>query len=129
LKGVVVSRQDIAKALTDAKPQIAKFWASCRDSGLEGHSADLTGKVDRALENYVVSLSALKEGSAKASILAVLKALFARLDEINEEADGALLETDEREILVPVIIDAAVAAGLKVSEFKDGDPTMEFRNF
>ena len=116
----------VEKVLSDAKPDIAEFWKSCRESGLEGHTPELTGKVDRALEDYV---RALTKGGGKAPIMAALKTLFAALDRINEEAEGSLLETDERELLVPVIIDAAAAAGLDVSDFPDGDPTGEFRNF
>ena len=48
---------------------------------------------------------------------------------INARADGGLLETDERELLVTVIIDAAAAAGLEIPEFEHGDPTFQFRNF
>jgi len=40
-----------------------------------------------------------------------------------------LLETDERDLLVPVITDAAIAAGLDASKFEHGDPTLEFRTF
>lgn len=119
----------VEKVLADAKPRIAAFWARSREAGLDGHSSDLTGKVDRALEDFVKSLGALPENAGKAPILAALKALFSMLDEINGEADDALLETDERELLVPVIISAAVAAGLNASEFPNGDPTEEFRNF
>ncbi len=121
--------QDISRKFDEAKPQIAKHWRSCRDAGLTGHSTAMTAKVDRALEDYVAALAGITAKSRKKPIMKAMKALFARLDEINREAKGALLETDEREVLVPIITDLAEAAGLDVDEFSDGDPTFEFRNF
>jgi len=89
-----------------------------------------TESVDQALEKYCAAISDLNEGPLlKGAILAAIKTLFEELDEINEQADGELLSTDERDLLVPVVIAAAAAAGLDVSEFEGGDPTLEFRNF
>jgi hypothetical protein len=124
-----MSRKDIESVLKDAKPGIAKFWSSCRESGLRGHGEKFTGKVDRALEAYIAALTALPERPTQSAILDVMKSLFSTLDDVNREARGGLLETDERELLVPVIIDAAAAAGLDVKAFPDGDPTVKFRNF
>ena len=124
-----MGKKELQEVLSEAKPRIAAFWTSCRDSGLEGHGPELTGKVDQALAGYVDALGAFPGKPGKDAILGIMKDLFEQLDELNDEADGALLETDERELLVPVIIEAAVAAGLELKEFPDGDPTGEFRNF
>jgi hypothetical protein len=62
-------------------------------------------------------------------ILHAMQALFTRLDEINEAAGSCLLETDERELLVPIILEGAEAAGLDLMAFEEGDPTLMFRNF
>ena len=82
------------------------------------------------LEIACAAISDLNKGPAlKGAILAAIKTLFEELDEIDEQADEELLSTDERDLLVPVVIDAASAAGLDVSEFEGGDPTLQFRNF
>jgi hypothetical protein len=118
----------ILKIFESAKPAIARHWATF--SELTRDSPALTESVDQALEKYCAAISDLNEGPLlKGAILAAIKTLFEELDEINEQADGELLSTDERDLLVPVVIAAAAAAGLDVSEFEGGDPTLQFRNF
>ena len=124
-----MSRTEVRRILAKARPGIARHWLSCIEARLHGHTPTLIGRVDAALKGYVVKLSAMKHPASKAAILAAMKSLFLRLDKINAACGGALLETDERELLVTVIIDAAAAAGLEISEFEHGDPTFQFRNF
>jgi hypothetical protein len=61
-------------------------------------------------------------------VLAELQRLHAGLDEVNAAADDGLLETDERELLVPLFISAAEVMGVDPAEH-DGEPGGEFRNF
>jgi hypothetical protein len=124
----MMANKAVLKVLEDAKPAIARHWATFSEFTRE--SPELTERVDEALEKYCAAISALDAGPAlKGAVLAAIKALFEELDEINEESDEELLLTDERDLLVPVVIDAATAAGLDVSEFEGGDPTLQFRNF
>jgi hypothetical protein len=46
-----------------------------------------------------------------------------------EEFGGGLLKTDERELLCTPINNAAEAAGLRLDEFENCDPTFLYRNF
>jgi len=112
--------------LRKAQPRIAAHWTSCIEWPLEGFSYERTARVDRALVAY---FEELKPGMARNDILSAMQRLFARLDEINHEVEDRILETDERELLVPIIRDGAAAAGLNLDEFPDGDPTLEYRNF
>jgi hypothetical protein len=112
----------VLKVLENAKPAIANHWATFSEFTRE--SPALTERVDEALEKYCAAISDLNKGPAlKGAILAAIKTLFEELDEIDEQADEELLSTDERDLLVPVVIDAASAAGLDVSEFEGRDPT------
>ena len=93
----------VLKVLEHAKPVIARHWATF--SELTRDSPALTARVDKALEKYCATISDLNEGPAlKGAILASIKTLFEELDEINEQADEELLLTDERDLLVPVVI-------------------------
>jgi hypothetical protein len=124
-----VSRAAVLKVLTDARRRIARHWLTRIEAGLNGHSPLLIGRVDAALKQYVVRLSKLKHPASRRTVLAAMKTLLHRLDKVNSEAQGSLLETDERELLVPVIIGAAAAAGLDPAGFEHHDPTFAFRNF
>jgi hypothetical protein len=113
--------------LAQARPRIAKHWSGCINAGL--YSLEETLPVNAAIESYFTNLKVLPDPAAESAILAEMKALFEGLDGANQDADGRLLETDERELLVNIIIDAAAAAGLDIDQFENGDPTYQFRNF
>jgi len=117
------------RLLADARRQIVTHWPNDASTGLSEEDLLRTFRVGYALEAYTKRLKRLPEAPEKDAILSEMKKLFARLDEINAESDDQLLETDERELLVPLIIAAAEVTGLDPSEFPYGDPTAEFRNF
>ena len=111
------------------EPQLREHWKSCRECGLEEHTDATYAAVSDALKRYEATLSGNGENAERQAIMAAMRELFETLHRINAQADEALLETDERELLVPWIIDVAAASGLDPMEFADGDPTMEFREF
>lgn len=112
--------------LRKAQPRIAAHWAFHYESRPELFTRERTARIDGALVAY---FEELKLGMPREEILSAMARLFARLDAINKEVDGLILETDERELLVPIILDGAVAAGLNLADFPDGDPTLEYRTF
>jgi hypothetical protein len=115
--------------LAEAKPTIAEHWASCLEAGLPDHSPAAHAEVDECLRDYINRLKTFPEPADQAAIMESLRLLFAKLDAVQQEYGEGLLETDERELLCPVIIDAAGGAGLKLDQFPNCDPTGEFRNF
>lgn len=115
--------------LAQAKPRIARHWSSCAEAGLSGFTPTATGRVDGLLETYFERLKALPDPAPTTAIIAEIETLFRELGEVNASCDGRLLETDERELLVPIIIEAASAAGLNTEDFQADDPTFEFRTF
>jgi len=117
----------VAAVFERAKPTIAAHWSRCIQAGLSGFAPSSVQRVDDALAEYFAAVD--RPGIKQVETLHVMQSLFARLDEINGAAGGSLLETDERELLVPIILDAAEAAGLDLTAFEDGDPTLIYRNF
>jgi hypothetical protein len=115
--------------LAQAKPRIARHWSSCAEAGLSGFTRTATGRVDGLLETYFGRLKALPDPAPTTAIIGEIETLFRELGKVNASCDGRLLETDERELLVPIIIEAASAAGLNTADFQAGDPTFEFRTF
>ena len=115
--------------LAEAGSTIADHWASCLEVGLKDHSAEAHAAVGDCILEYFQQLKALPEPAEQEAIMEALKNLFANLDALIHTFGEGLLETDERELLCPPIIDAGQAAGLDLSAFPHSDPTLLYRNF
>lgn len=63
-----------------------------------------------------------------APIIEAIRMLYSELNLINEKYDSSLLETDERELLVPIIVELAETAGVNPDDY-DGEPGAEYRDF
>jgi hypothetical protein len=120
--------QRLDKLLSEAAPEIQAHWEQCREAGLSGHTQDASDKVDGQILAYVARLKALPDPAEESDVLDAMRQLYEALDAINDETDGGLLETDERELLVPLFIEAAEACGVD-PEDHDGEPGGEWRNF
>lgn len=114
--------------LAEAKPEIEAHWQGCRDAGLPDSTKENTDAVDKAIADYFAGLKALPSPASDAQILAEMKRLYDRLNSINAPPHDGLLETDERELLVPIFIDAAVICGIDPKKY-DGEPGGEYRDF
>jgi hypothetical protein len=110
-----------------AKPDILENWRDCQEAGLP-HTPENCKEVIEAFERFIVNVKALPSSHTDAEVLGQIQMLYKTLDAINEPTDNSLLETDERELLVSIIVDIAEAAGVD-SEKYDGEPGGEFRNF
>lgn len=121
--------ESIAELRARALPAIREHWASCREAGLPHDPSNLAAVV-RAFERFFSAMETIGAPKGeRARALEAIAALYADLDAINETVDGGLLETDERELLVPFVIDATRATGLDPADFPDGEPGGEHRNF
>lgn len=70
-------------------------------------------------------LAAMARARGEAAILAEVEKTVLALNTLNDECDGALIETDQREELCELIEDAANAAGLETN----GDITERWREW
>lgn len=121
--------ESIAELRARALPAIRDHWARCREAGLPHDPSNLAAVV-RAFERFFSVMETIPAPRGdRARALEAIAALYADLDAINETVDGGLLETDERELLVPFVIDATRATGLDPADFPDGEPGGEHRNF
>lgn len=110
-----------------SRPEIETHWTRCEQGGLP-HTAANRDRVIAAFEAFLTTLKGLPAGHSEQPVPDAIRVLYAALDEVNVANGEGLLETDERELLVPIIIEAAVAAGVN-SANHDGEPGSEFRNF
>ncbi|WP_374579912.1 hypothetical protein [Pseudoduganella sp.] len=82
-------------------------------------------KVDECGRIIDSFLAAMAEAHGEAAILAQVQKTVLALNALNDECDGALIETDQREELCELIQDAAEAAGLAPG----GDVTERWREW
>ena len=119
---------DLEAQEKSVQEMLAEYWEDDWMAKLRGHSR-AHQRVNAAIARYFSGLKQLGPERDKVKILETMRSLFEELDRVNEAFGGGLLETDERELLVPEIIQAAKTAGLDVDEFEYGDPTLSFRTF
>jgi len=91
------------------------------DCGYTQNEIDECGKI---LDDYIDSLIALNGNTEK--IMSCIKDVVLNLNELNKKAKYSLIETDQREVLVPFIEAIAIEAGL--SQPSD-DITYEWREW
>jgi len=108
--------------LEDAEQSIAQHWERCRDSGVAGATQEATDRVDARIRAYFTALKNLPAGAPDEKIVAALRSLYDDLMRIDEETGGAFLEEAERDLLEPLVLNAAEAAGLDPNKFPRREP-------
>ena len=107
------------------------YMKSFEEDGEEcGYAKEHIEKCAALLLDYVNALAAIGEPNDEA-IMEQIQSVVLALNELNEETDFAMIETDEREALCEVIQTAAVECGLSDAcvEENDGDVTGEWREW
>lgn len=123
----------VKQNLIDGMIEYMKYGGAVDENDPEfdpGFDAGYTQKhVDRCseiIDDFLASLEKTPEAQKDKYITASVKETVLRLNELNEECDGGLIETDQREDLAELINLAARHAGLKSSE---DDITYEWREW
>lgn len=109
----------MALAVADVIAELEESWEAM---GIDPDTQEL---VTDPLRAFVKALPKEPDpDEAMEALTAVILALNAAVEE-----DEALIETDEREIIVPWLIEMAAEKGLDPDDFEDGDPTGDLREF
>ena len=124
-----MSEKAILEIATQTKVRLAAHWADCLEFNLADHCAEAHAAVDQAVDRYFADLTSLPHPVDEAKLIGAMKVLFSDLDGLSSRFGSGLLETDERELIVTSVLNAATAAGLDLTRYSDGDPTLPFRNF
>ena len=111
----------LSALLDDAEQSIAAHWERCRDSGVAGATQAATDRVDARLRAYFDELKSLPP-EAEAEIVAALARLYDALEAIDAETGGGFLEEAERDLLEPLVLNAAEIAGLDPRKFPRRQP-------
>ncbi len=91
-----------------------------------GYTQKHIDKCEKILNDYIDSLISLEEPKSDKEILKCVKKVVEQLNKLNEKCEFALIETDQREELVPFIQKAAEIAGIASG---DDDVTGEWRDW
>lgn len=81
------------------------------------------------VEAYFESLKASSDPVEPSEVLAAMERLFNDLDDANENAEGRLLRGGERDLLVPIVNEAAKTAGLRPGDVEGSDSTQPYHDF
>ncbi|MGD2133005.1 MAG: hypothetical protein PVI23_09440 [Maricaulaceae bacterium] len=122
-----MSDHDIDELAAAMLTELQSYWDEALESGLPGHDREAHSRAIKYLKAYAEALKQLPSPASSDDIRRAIANLFKELNGLNAERSGTLLETDEREIIVPFIVDAARARGMGLAD--EEDPTIEFRSF
>ena len=128
MKSMQERNAELDSLLAEWRPQIEEHWENCREDGLDAATQVATDKVDACIDDFFADLKKISKVAGDVAVLGAMERLYKRLDEINSAQDHGLLETDERELLVPLFIAAAEICGVDPDKY-DGEPGGEFREF
>ena len=93
-----------------------------------GYTQDDVEECGEILDDYIDSLIDLAGAADEDAILDCVRSVIVKLNRLNERCDYQIIETDQREELVPYIIQAAEQAGLS-SDREDYDITEQWREW
>jgi hypothetical protein len=97
------------------------------DPGFDaGYTQEHVDRSSEIIDDFLASLEKIPETQKNKYIIEAVKKTILRLNELNEECDGGLIETDQREDLAKLINLAARHAGLESSA---NDITYEWREW
>jgi len=116
----------VARLFEATRDGLAGLWESDPPAGT---SAEDRAAAVGILEDYASALSSLPDGMDSETVFPAVETVVRRLNAVNEDAGGALVETEEREILATFITAAAKAKGLDPGEYEGGDPTLAVREW
>lgn len=95
------------------------------EDDFDDYSEEDVEKCASILERYLYSVLAPSMHGKIEEILAAVKAAVLELNNLNEQCEHSLIETDQREDICELIIQAASLAGLE----GDSDVTEEWRDW
>lgn len=95
------------------------------DAGYTQYEVNECGEI---LDEYIDTLIALGDEADDKAIMRCVQQVVQKLNQLNERCDYQLIETDQREEMVPYIIQAAEQAGLSLHR-AEYDITEEWREW
>ena len=124
---------EVKRALIDDMIEYMKYGGAVDENDPEydpefdaGYTQKHVDRCSEIIDEFLASLEKTPEAQKNEYIMDTVKKTILRLNELNEECDGGLIETDQREDLAKLINLAARHAGLESSAY---DITYEWRDW
>jgi len=124
---------EVKQALIDGMIEYMKYGGAVDENDPEydpefdaGYTQKHVDRCSEIIDEFLASLEKTPEAQKNEYIMDTVKKTILRLNELNEECDGGLIETDQREDLAKLINLAARHAGLESSAY---DITYEWREW
>src|SRR5215475_11803464 len=120
---------EVKRDLIDGMIEYMKYGEAVDENDPEfdaGYTQEHVDRCSEIIDDFLASLEKTPEAQKNEYIMDAIKKTILRLNELNEEVDGSLIETDQREYLGKLIDLAVGHAGLESSAY---DITYEWREW
>jgi len=105
-------------------------FAKWGKSGLEQYTPDNCEAAEAILDDLISDLEDLGEEAPEPKKMKKFEKAVVALNELNDQTEGALIETGEREELCELFNQIAIQAGIDPEKYGDGEgPASEWRDW
>lgn len=119
----------ISDAFSRTQVELEGYWSHALGE-LETHTKQSLSQILEILREFAQRAERLLASpDVKVEFDALVAEIFQSLHALNEAYGEGLLETDEREIVVPLFDEVAKALGLDPNDYEHGDVTIAVRDF
>ena len=95
-------------------------WREMVDDGLDQYTEENCNRAKSIFDELIGDLIKTGENAPEKEKVALFEKAVLALNDLNDEIDGSLIETGEREELCELIDQITVASGLDPADFGDG---------
>ena len=96
-------------------------WRAAFAGGLEQYTEQNCSKAQAIFDQLIDKLVAVGKAAPEADKLKLFKEAVLKLNALNDETDGMLIETGEREDLCDLTNKISIAAGLNPKDYAEGE--------
>jgi hypothetical protein len=105
-------------------------WEERGKNGLDQYTKENCLAAQTILDELLTDLAELGENASEEQKIKLFERAVISLNELNDQIDGALIETEEREELCELFNQVAIHAGIDPSKYGEGEgPASEWRDW
>ncbi len=110
-----------SKSLEQIKEEYPfKVWLARFDQGLEQFTPENVNAAENIINQLIIAFSSLDKDVSESEKVSYFKTAVEELNVLNQQLNGELIETEEREELCDLLDIIAISADINVSKYDDG---------